>query len=129
MKIERLLDVAKGVALSGSGVGGRNSRSFRLGAVLFDKQHRIITAGVNSYKTHPKLIPFTKYPFIHAEQACILNHGLDNCEGLSIAVVRVKRDGSIGNAEPCETCKTIMKVVGITKCYHSTEDSYKEERF
>jgi hypothetical protein len=51
--LEKMRDVAYGVALSGQGVGPRYA--FRHGAVLFDRSGKIVSAKSNSLKTHPKL--------------------------------------------------------------------------
>ena len=48
----RYFAAAKAVAMTSPGVGKR--KSYRLGAILVQKG-QIISAGVNSYKTHPKL--------------------------------------------------------------------------
>lgn len=117
-----MMEVAKAVALSGDGVGGRGKDSFRLGAVLFDKRGRVVASGTNSYKTHPKLAPFTEYPFIHAEQACLLKYGLDNCEGLCMMVVRVLKDGSFANAKPCSVCSSLLRACGVRDVYYSTKE-------
>ncbi len=122
IRTTRLLEAARGVAISSGGVGGRNGKSFRLGAVLSNRSGHILTAGVNSYKTHPELLHFTKYPFIHAEQACMLKWGLDNCFGLTLTVVRIKQDGSLGNSKPCPVCCEIMRTVGIKECIYYDEN-------
>jgi tRNA(Arg) A34 adenosine deaminase TadA len=121
INLEKLLETTKAVALSSPGVGGRKGTTFRLAATLFDKKGKIISSGVNSYKTHPRLAPFTSFPFIHAEQACILRVGLDFCEGLNLMVVRVKGDDSLGLAKPCVVCRGLIRNVGIKGVWFTNE--------
>jgi tRNA(Arg) A34 adenosine deaminase TadA len=121
-KIKRLKDITYAVALSGNGVGGRTGNNFKLGAVLFDSRGRVVSAKVNSLKTHPLLTRFTKYPFLHAEQAAILSQGLDNCRGLNLMVLRLRKDNSIGGAKPCEVCSNMIKLAGIRTVYYSCDN-------
>jgi len=114
--------MATAVALTSAGVGGKTHQTFRLGCVLYDRKGRVVKAKVNSLKTHPKMAKLTPWPFLHAEQACILSQGVDNCEGLSLLVVRVRRDGSYGMAEPCVVCKKLIEAAGITNVHWSTPE-------
>lgn len=109
-----MFHAAHAMALKSRGVGGHKNSSFRLGAVLCDK-NRIVAVGNNSYKTHPVLRHLTKWPCIHAEQDAIFSRGLDNCQGLDLYVCRVKRDGSIGMSKPCAVCSKLIEAVGIRK--------------
>lgn len=114
----KLVEAAKAVALSGPGTGRRNS--FRVGAVLFDNRGRVLAAKHNSYKTHPFLSSFTKWPFQHAESACLLAHGLDYCSEASLLVVRYHLDSrTLSCAKPCEVCAKLINMAGIQKVYFS----------
>lgn len=99
------------------GVGG-NSSSYRLGAVLF-KNRKLLKTGRNSFKTHPLLKEYSPYAHRHAETDAIIRYGLDNCIGLSILVVRIKKDGSLGLAKPCNVCLALSREAGIHKIYYS----------
>ena len=110
----RMMYVAYGAALASPGVGPNNN--FRLGAVLVDGP-RVVSVGFNSYKTHPKLITYTEYPYLHAEQAAIFKHGMENCEGLDLYVIRVLRDGRAAISDPCPVCKQLIEDVGIGGVY------------
>ncbi|MGB1650429.1 MAG: hypothetical protein ACPHEP_05330 [Acidimicrobiales bacterium] len=121
---EELLDkmfwIAHTVAISSEGTGKRNS--YRLGAVLFDKNGKIFAAKTNSKKTHPALSRYTDYPYQHAETACILGHGMDNCEGLNLIVVRVLKDDSLALSRPCEVCQAVIARAGINEVYYTQDD-------
>ena len=112
----RLLLACKCVAMASNGVGTR--QCFRVGAILFHRKH-ILQAKHNSYKTHPALKRFYKYPYVHAEAACILAHGLDNCRGLDLLVMRVDKKNTVTMAKPCDSCSDLIKFVGINKVWYS----------
>ena len=115
-----MLEAAKAVALSGPGVGGRNGTNFRVGAVLFDGNH-VVAARHNELKTHPLLTRFSEFPFKHAESSCILHAGFMASYGSSLAVSRVKRDGSVALAKPCAACQAIIKKAGIRRVFYTTD--------
>jgi tRNA(Arg) A34 adenosine deaminase TadA len=110
-------DAAYAVALSGQGVGPRYA--FRHGAVLFDRSGKILSAKSNSLKTHPKLVKFTDYPYLHAESACILGHGMDNCEGLSLLVLRVLKNDQVSLSKPCVICQRVIEDAGLKSVYYT----------
>lgn len=112
---------ALAVALTGPGTCGRNHNSYRLGAILTDGTLPL-SVGVNSYKTHPRLAKYTAFPHLHAESQAILRYGESRCKGLSLVVVRVKKDLSMGQARPCDVCRQFMLDIGIKMCYYSIDD-------
>lgn len=103
---------------------------------------RIVSIGINSYKTHPRAVKLQcneKKPYIHAEMSAIFqaqNHtdvDLSNCD---IYVVRAKRekyqgkDGryeekewpttyewQYGKSRPCEGCSKLINEVKIKNVY------------
>lgn len=115
---EKFSTIAKAVAISGNGTCGRNGNSYRLGAILVMGKC-IVSAGVNSYKTHPLLSKYSMYPFMHAESAAIIKYGANKCEDTNLVVVRVRKDGTIGRAEPCQACRKLMLDIGVRRCYYS----------
>lgn len=115
--LNRMRDAAYAVALSGQGVGPRYA--FRHGAVLFDRSGKILSAKSNSLKTHPKLAKFTDYPYLHAESACIIGHGMDNCEGLSLLVLRVLKNDQVSLSKPCVICQRVIEDAGLKSVYYT----------
>lgn len=116
--MKRLLEAAKKQALLSEGVG--SNRNYRVGAILFDKRGNIHASKSNSYKTHPILASFTKYPHLHAESSCILHRGLDNCDGLSLLTVRVRNPNEqLTMAKPCKVCQSIIEKVGIKEVFYT----------
>lgn len=114
--IDRMALLARSAALEAEGVGKR--RSYRLGAVLFDDRGRVWSVKTNKLKTHPVLAKYTQFPYLHAETACVLGHGLDNCNGMNIMVVRVLRDGTPAISNPCCVCRDVMSLAGIHTVYY-----------
>ena len=111
----RYFAAAKAVAMTSPGVGKR--KSYRLGAVLFQKG-QIISVGVNSYKTHPKLKFRSEWPFLHAEQHAIFRWGIDRCEGLDMYVARVWKNNQSAVSKPCKICQQLIKDIGIKNTYY-----------
>lgn len=115
--MENLLNIAKAMAMSTPGI-----KRFKHGAVLFDKRGRIINAKGNLRKTHPLLLKFTSFPYLHAESHAILGNGLDNCVDLKLLVVRCSPTGTLRNSSPCPTCRSIIRQVGIKHIYYSNDE-------
>lgn len=120
----RFCDVSKIIALSGDGVGGRSHSNFRIGSLLVLRNGSLFSA-VNSYKTHTKLTEFYKYPFFHAEAACILKAGTCNCYKASLYISRVKRDGTLALAKPCKECVKLLNMSKVRHVFYSTENGYE----
>ena len=92
---------------------------FKVGAILFNR-NRIIKAKTNVLKTHPILSSFTSWPFLHAETNCLISHGLDNCKGLSLLVVRTNKKGTkLNMAKPCYVCEQLIYNSGIKHTFYS----------
>lgn len=98
-------------------------------AIIYDRRGRVLAVGKNSYvKTHPLMAKYAKmagesysaneYAFIHAEVDAIVR-----CKDLSkahkILVMRIRKDGSYGNAEPCAACTLAIKEAGIKIVEHT----------
>ena len=117
--IQKFLDHAHTAckASPGTGLG-----VFKLGAVLVKDNKRIISAGFNQLKTHPKLAEFSDWPYIHAETACIFKRGLKNCKGLDLYVVRLGKKGDRKLAKPCSICMHFIDEARINKVYYSIND-------
>ena len=114
---KRFITAAHAIAMTGTGVGMKSK--FRLGAVLVYKNN-IIAVGMNSYKTHPLMSKRTEWPFLHAEQHCIIRAGVENCEGLDLYVARVLKNNTLALSKPCSVCSELIKEVGIKNIYYST---------
>lgn len=122
MAISRLYqEAAISVALAGTGVGGRNHHAYRIGAVIV-KGKTVVAARSNSYRENRYLRSWPKYIYMHAELAAISSRGMEACDGTSLYVARVRRDGSLGMAKPCEHCQKLIAQVGIKRVYYTSAD-------
>lgn len=57
-------------------------------------------------------------PRVHAE--CRLAEKLDS--GATVLVLRVRRDGTVGNSKPCPECRTRLLRARVAKLFYSDKD-------
>lgn len=110
---------AFGAAFLCPGNGGNGGNRFRLGATLIRKKE-ILAVKNNSAKTHPKLLPFYKFPFLHSESNAIISYGLDNCEDTILYVLRILKTNELAMAKPCNSCMLLIKHCKIKQVYFTT---------
>ena len=92
-------------------------------AVVYKK--RILSIGHNSrIKTHPIEMKFQTRPgaiYLHAEKDAIIRamnrFGDEILKECSLYVLRVFKNGEIGNSRPCESCQDFIKAVKIKHVY------------
>jgi len=106
----------------------RSDSKFRLGAVLA-KRNRAISWGWNDMRrTHPIMREYNYdkawVPGVHAEIDACLGVDRDDLNNADVYVVRIRKDGSYGLAKPCLICTRILKSMGISRAYYSTEEGY-----
>jgi tRNA(Arg) A34 adenosine deaminase TadA len=111
--MKRIINAAIAAAKETDGI-----KRYKLGAVLFRKG-RIINAKGNSRKTHPLALRFSNYPYLHAEAHCIVCAGLDSCRDCNLFVTRITSSGRLTMALPCESCRSLIKYVGIKSVYYT----------
>jgi len=93
----------------------------RVGAVIV-KGHRILSTGYNetTYSKH------TKRPTVHAEERAVIKllqgRRLQSLAGAEIYVSRFTKSGKCGLAAPCRRCQCLLKSVGISRAYYTTDD-------
>jgi len=101
------------------------SKTYPMGAVIFNKK-RIISAGYNqSGKTHPMMLQMNN-PYImglHAEMHACIGVNPDDLKRASICVVRLRKNSKYGLAKPCMKCLVFLTEVGIRKVIYSTNNS------
>ncbi len=115
---EKFKEIVTAIAISSSGV---RTAGFRVGAILLEKG-RVVAAKTNSYKTHPLLAKYSEWPFQHAESACIIHRGIDNCDESTMIVARVNKKNKLTMAKPCECCYEFIKDAGIRSVFYSNWD-------
>lgn len=85
------------------------------------KRGRIEYVGYNRYKTHPLQLQYGKCKeaiYLHAEIDCLRKAG-KRAKGMDMVIVRIKANGDLGLAKPCEGCARAIKFFGIKNTYWS----------
>lgn len=60
---------------------------------------------------------------MHAETAVLIAYG-HRCRNKDMFVVRVKRNGAVANARPCNTCMSMLKKYGIKTVYYTVDNGW-----
>jgi deoxycytidylate deaminase len=85
----------------------KDERSFFLGAVGIRSDGKIVTAINGS----------SKIPTRQAHCEYRLCTKLD--VGSVVYLVRMRRDGLLGNSKPCHNCQKVLKTTGVKRVYYS----------
>lgn len=96
------------------------------------RKGRLICVGVNSYTNSTKLqrrYGGEKRPFVHAEldaiREAIYHVGLNALSACDLYVERIKADGSLGLAKPCECCQRALEAFRFKAVYYTTEKGWE----
>jgi deoxycytidylate deaminase len=84
-------------------------RNYYVGAAIF-KNSRLISAGANTNKTHPKSTAYGQT--LHAEMRAIIN-AYEIPKGSVLYVYRHRKNGTPGMAMPCSICMKMIEKTGI----------------
>ena len=112
----------------------------RLGAVLVS-HNKVVNASPNLEKTHPMQAHLNKLRgfdpmgsgernILHAEIATLLkSRDLDiEWNKSMLFIARLKKNGDLGLARPCNACMGRIKQYGIKKMYYTTDNGWCYER-
>lgn len=127
----RILNQLTRIAIDNPGVQGR----FKIAAGIVYKR-QLIATGVNSYKTHPMMMPINGYRdgqmFLHAEPDAIKNAlrliTEDQLRRSSLYIVRVKHPEPLSNdwvyglAKPCPGCQQTIASFGIADVQYTLDE-------
>ena len=105
-------------------IAGTSRHKQRVGAVVA-MGPRIISSGINSYKTHPKST--SPYKTTHAEFSAILRANKE-LTGATLYVVRLLATGELGLAKPCPDCRRFIEEMNLKKIIYSTDCGFEEEQ-
>lgn len=106
-------------------------KRYEIIATAMDKKGRVLSSCKNDYtKSHPLFKSYSvrsgmseQRIYSHAEfLACIKA----SAEIHTVLVQRFHTDGSLANAEPCNTCKLVLKEFGVKRVQYTHEDGIKE---
>lgn len=96
---------------------------FKMGAVLFNKQGRLLSSGRNwHHKTHPMIKKVSLVKSMHAELDAVLGLRHYDLRGTEIFVYRENNVGEPRMAKPCPMCMTILKSFGVKRAWYTTEN-------
>lgn len=95
----------------------RKNRCYHI-AFIF-KKNRILSIGLNSKKTHPKIKEYGYEDFsrLHAELSACIRFGQNDCKKYSIAVLRIDRNGKLNQSKPCDCCSNVIRQLKFKKVY------------
>lgn len=98
----------------------RSPREQRMAALVVWGR-RVISFGINSFKTHPKQKE-GKSPFrsTHAELSAVAGLPLVLLVDSTVVVARLTKGGCIGLAKPCKNCEEMLRSLGVTKVFFTT---------
>ena len=112
----------------------------RLGAVLVS-HNKVVNASPNLEKTHPMQAHLNKLRgfdsmgsgernILHAEIATLLkSRDLDiEWNKSMLFIARLKKNGDLGLARPCNACMGLIKQYGIKNIYYTTDNGWCYER-
>lgn len=98
---------------------------------IFDR-NRLISMGVNSYKTHPLNL---KYNYInkkkenigylvgtHSEMSAVIKLGLKDCSGLTLVNIRINRKNELDYSFPCSGCRDMISKMGFKNVFYTTKN-------
>lgn len=129
-KQKSFFEAAKAVSASS------NFPRTHIGCVVTDGNHRIISSGFNSTKTHPLQKKCNRERFsedtmhtLHAEISALLPLIKEDVDfsKVKLYVYRTRKDGSLGLARPCDGCMHLIRTLGIKDIFYTTYDGYTHE--
>lgn len=96
---------------------------YRLGSIVLNKR-KTISKGHNTTKTHARMAKEYGYiGGIHAEAKALMN----NSDGDTLVVVRIKKDGSFSCSKPCNRCLQYAIDSGIRRIIFTNWSGQPEE--
>lgn len=107
-------------------------KKYHITATAFDKKGRVISTGINEYnRSHPLFKHLSLLAgeseekiYKHAEFSACIAAGRKEIH--TLLVQRHHNNGEPANAEPCKTCKLVLKYFGVKKVIFTHEDGLKE---
>lgn len=104
-----------------------------IGCVITEGNHRIISSGCNSTKTHPLQKQLNRERFevdsvhsLHAEVSALLPLMKEDIDFSKVEIYthRNYANGKIAMARPCPSCMKLIKDLGVKKIHYTTADGY-----
>lgn len=101
------------------------------------KKNKLLAIGQNNpEKTHTQALLLSQrfniqneYPYLHAETDLFSRlwgkFYIDN--SLKMVIVRLNKHGQLRCSKPCEKCDQIIRSLGLTKVWWSTDDGFDKQ--
>lgn len=124
--LDRSIDIA--TALYPTDLSKEKRRTFHF-SILY-KNNKVLCIAENIHKTHPRnrfnLRDFdVSMKGVCSEMSLFLKvkSKFDNLDWrrLTLVNVRVDRNGQLRNSAPCPACKNLLRYVGVSSVYHTTD--------
>jgi hypothetical protein len=98
----------------------KDTQFFHVAAIF--QRNKILSIGQNSFKTHPLAQKFGHNGnCLHSELACIIRHGMEDCSGLNMAVLRINRQNNLAMSKPCFACSKAIEAVNLGNVYYTNK--------
>jgi tRNA(Arg) A34 adenosine deaminase TadA len=104
------------------------NRYFHAAFILHNK--KILSIGWNNTtKSHPsiKKYPYHEFAGTHAEMAAIIKMKRQDCDGMTMIVIRVNKNGDLRNSKPCAGCRALIAEKHFDEVWFSTENNSFEK--
>jgi len=101
---------------------------FKHAAFCLDSRGRIISTGVNTYKTHPQQAHYAKLAgrpkkiALHAEMSALVKA---TEEVDTVLVCRVNNRGQLRNSKPCPICSLAIQQANVKTVWYSTNHGFE----
>ena len=120
---KRCISIAKAMCPT-----NRDHRSAHVAFLI--KKSKIQIIGWNKKRGHPccQKHPYPENVTIHAELDVILKAHTEDYTRMTLAVVRIDRNGKIRNSKPCPGCQSVINQVGIKDLWYSSEEDNIEPK-
>jgi len=101
-----------------------DTRKYYMASCTVDKQGRVIAYGMNSIKTHPLMVVYSKLSndprpnriYLHAEVAALVK---SYQKPYAIFVTRINKQRGMAMAKPCPICTFAIQTAGIKRVYYT----------
>ncbi len=104
-----------------------DTRKYYMASCTVDKQGRIIAFGMNSTKTHPLMVTYSKLSkdtrpnriYLHAEVSALVK---SYRKPYAIFVTRINRQKEMAMSKPCPICTFAIQTAGIKRVYYTNRE-------
>lgn len=104
---------------------------YEIKATCYDRKGKLLSVGWNNYKrSHPLAKHFAvlagesnEKVYLHAELSACLKARTKKIH--TVFVERRHNNGTMANAEPCKSCKVMLRAFGVQQVKYTHENGWK----